>query len=1023
MKTPRILTKTFWDLKAQKPGPVIQRPVIESKDMTETLHQRTPGSLDSDSQPTACDRKPTHGTGAVIDNLALAASVVEGISDAVDKFPLVGPVAGLLSQVLKKCREIKDMHEQRDVLVTRLTKTAGDLHGTIMRMEANNHTDSIGRLKGDVEEYVGLLQQASALMSDFDGEGRFRTTALQTEWAGKFTALDCQLDLFGARFNVNRLAEIQIEQGIIHKKVDHSHIAALKGTLENWLQPVNMSEKQHETQKLHHEGTGRWFLDGRQLTEWIKKPGSLWITGKSGTGKSVIRHETLSCQDFSANYLPTSSTVIRKLLHDHPLSDHGTAAVGYFYFDFRNDKKQLVDTMLRSIIFQLSGQSLNPYAALNRQYEKLFQGQTLPTTQDLLNILDKLLLEFRHTYVVLDALDECRDADLPVLIELLSSLLERTEGSLHLLVTSQPREIFAVAFKGVERVVIEPKTTQKDIKHFVSDEVRLRLERLKHWNNWRPRTGEIIAKVVEKSNGMFRLAACLIIEMSRPKLEPNLDTILANLPNELYGIYDRFMESIDKDNCVYVERILRWLLFSADPLTLPELEDALAFDFSDPQLHVYDPAKRGNNATILCGFLEGLVVVTESVSFFDGTSLIASLAHASIADYLVSDKFAAKGRCNFNSQHSHTFLAQTCRLTKQTSLDHPLATYAAKYWSHHLLRCYDRAALSMSTARLLVSGSRQYATLNDLHRIDGRNSPPPPLYMCSLIGHCEGVEYLLRNGADANAVGVEFHNALQAASAKGHADVIYALLKNGADINKVAGKYGSALQAAAACGHAEVVGILCEKGTHVNAAGGYHGSALQAAAARGHTEVVRILCEKGADLNAAGGSYGSALQVAAAGGHKQVVDILCEKGANLNTVGGHYGSALHAAAARGHTEVIGILCEKGAHLNAAGGSYGSALQAAAAGGHTEVVGILYEKGADLNTVGGHYGSALQAAAAGGHTEVIRILIEKGANLNSVGGYYGSALRAASRKGRQVIIQILRENGAVDTELAASKTVQ
>jgi hypothetical protein len=77
MKTPRILTKTFWDLKAQKPGP---GPV---------------------TQPTARDTKPTRGTGAVIDNLALAARI---ISDAVDKFPFVGPVAALLSQILKKCR-------------------------------------------------------------------------------------------------------------------------------------------------------------------------------------------------------------------------------------------------------------------------------------------------------------------------------------------------------------------------------------------------------------------------------------------------------------------------------------------------------------------------------------------------------------------------------------------------------------------------------------------------------------------------------------------------------------------------------------------------------------------------------------------------------------------------------------------------------------------------------------------------------------------------------------------------------
>ncbi|KAJ7279596.1 hypothetical protein C8J57DRAFT_1221250 [Mycena rebaudengoi] len=717
MKTPRILTKTFWDLKAQKPGP---GPV---------------------TQPTARDTKPTRGTGAVIDNLALAACIVESICDAVDKLPFVGPVAALLSQILKKCREIKDMHEQRDVLVARLTKTAGDLHGTIMRMEANDYTDSTGRLKVDIEEYVGLLQQASALMSEFDGQGRFRTTALQTEWAGKFTALDRELDLFGARFDVSRLTDIQIEQGVIHRKVDNGQIE--QGVIHRKVDNGQIEQGVIHKKKLHHEGTAIWFLDGDQLTEWIEKPGSLWIEGNSGTGKSVI-----------------SSTVIRKLLHDRPPSDHGTAAVGYFYFDFRDDKKQLVDTMLRSVVFQLSGQSLDPYAALNSQYEKLSQGQTLPTTQDLLGILDRLLLEFRRTYIVLDALDECRETDLQDLVELLSKLRMRTESSLHLLLTSQPREIFTASFKGVEQLALEPEKTQKDIKHFVSDEVQLRLQRLKHWGGWKPCAEEIITKVVGKSNGMFRLAACLIIEMSRPKLEPNLDTILANLPNELYGIYDRFMETIDKDDCVYKERILRWLLFSAEPLTLPELEDALAFDFSDPYLH----------------------------------TCVGYLLH---------------------------FEKTSPSLTKQLASGYPLAKYAAQYWSHHLLRCHDRAALLTSTARLLIS------------------FPPQPLYMYSLIGYREGVEYLLRNGTDVNEMGGGFHYALQAASAIGHTDIICALLEDGADINAVGGGYGSALYAAVVGGHMEVVRILIKKGADLNAASErYDGSALAAASAGGHTEVV-----------------------------------------------------------------------------------------------------------------------------------------------------------------------------------------
>ncbi|KAJ7286614.1 hypothetical protein C8J57DRAFT_1216771 [Mycena rebaudengoi] len=190
------------------------------------------------------------------------------------------------------------------------------------------------------------------------------------------------------------------------------------------------------------------------------------------------QHET---QNFTMKAL---STVIRKLLHDRPSSDHGTTAVGYFYVDFRDDKKQLVDTMLRSVVFQLSGRSLNLYAALDSQYEKLSQGQTLPTTQDLLDILGQLLLEFRRTYIVLDALDECRDTHLQDLVELLSKLRIRTKSSLHLLFTSQPREIFM------------------DIKHFVSDEVQLGLQRLKHLGGWKPRAEEIIAKVVAKSNGM-----------------------------------------------------------------------------------------------------------------------------------------------------------------------------------------------------------------------------------------------------------------------------------------------------------------------------------------------------------------------------------------------------------------------------------------------------------------------------------------------------------------------------------------
>jgi hypothetical protein len=57
-------------------------------------------------------------------------------------------------------------------------------------------------------------------------------------------------------------------------------MARLKEKLEKWLQySPDMMKRQDNTQKLQHEGTGSWFLDGNQFKGWKEKPGWLWIRG------------------------------------------------------------------------------------------------------------------------------------------------------------------------------------------------------------------------------------------------------------------------------------------------------------------------------------------------------------------------------------------------------------------------------------------------------------------------------------------------------------------------------------------------------------------------------------------------------------------------------------------------------------------------------------------------------------------------------------------------------------------------
>jgi hypothetical protein len=185
-----------------------------------------------------------------------------------------------------------------------------------------------------------------------------------------------------------------------------------------------------------------------------------------------------------------SSIVIRQLFSQRR---HGTA-IAYFYFDFRDEKSQCVKIMLQSIILQLSAQSPNSYSALKREFESS-QGQTLPIYDKLLGILGELLSDFGHSYFILDALDECNEHD--DLVQFITQLRDWTTRSLHLLITSQPREIFMEAFKHTSLVTLTPHITQNDIQRFIGSE----LLQLSHLTR-RMGANEIVEKVVKKSNRM-----------------------------------------------------------------------------------------------------------------------------------------------------------------------------------------------------------------------------------------------------------------------------------------------------------------------------------------------------------------------------------------------------------------------------------------------------------------------------------------------------------------------------------------
>ncbi|KAJ7187378.1 ankyrin repeat-containing domain protein, partial [Mycena filopes] len=773
--------------------------------------------------------------------------------------------------------------------------------------------------------------------------------------------------------------------------------------LEKWLQsPPAMLQKQYEIQKLRQDGTGLWFLNGAMFTAWQDNPGVLWIEGASGSGKSVL-----------------SSSIVKKLNDDgtrfHDLGH--SSAIAFFYFDVNRKDSHMVDTALRRIVLQLSAQSPNSYRALEKRYSPS-KGQITPNFQDLQSILEELLKELGRTYIVLDALDECEEQQFPQLLHFISNLRAWSESPLHLLITSQHRTIFD-EFTNLPHILLEPNMIERDIHAFISHEVQ---------NNpglklWRSRAGAIIEQVAHRSSGMFRLAACLLLELSRCGRSMELDETLRDLPADLFGIYDRFFKRIRPKDLACVISALRWLLFSRKSLQLTQLADAISFDLSNSGKLTYMPVLKPENIDAIPGWLEGLA----TVHHHNGDPTTVLLAHASVQDYLLSSHFTQKFGVDLDPGHSHSFIARGCI----AYLDHTLGnkpyppgslmTYAPYNWCYHVSRAMDRASLLFPVMQLLEDKTRYLALDHILKKkqvidnhLDNLGPVKTPIALCTQLDYAEGVLHLLHNGADVNQF--RQHKYLLGFAVENEStELVKILLDHGADSIHVS----YSLTIAAAVGHIGIFSTLLARGGQVRGDFG-NTTALFAAANNGHTEIVQLLLKHGAEVDPKGDS--GPLFVAAEQGYTEILQLLLDQGSEVNSFrAATTSSPLQEASLNGHTQAVQLLLNYGAKVNPDNDGE-MPLDMAASNGHTEIVQLLLKHGADVNLVIARP-TPLQLAANYGHLQTVQLLLDHGAEVNP-GKTYKTPLQVAASNGHTETVQLLLNHGAeVNTDNNAPTPLQ
>lgn len=824
------------------------------------------------------------------------------------------------------------------------------------------------------------------------------------------------------------------QNNAIQHTIDRFYTKEESKEIMRWLDPPSPVYSHLDASTKHSQETGCWLLNSPEFAAWKKSPTSvLWIQGNAGCGKTVL-----------------CSTIIDRLMEECEIQ--ANAGIAYFYFDFNNlSIAQDHNRFLRSLVEQLSSQSGDIPKPLASLYRRCRNGTVQPMTSDLLITLQSIIGHFSPVYLVIDAVDECKEKQ--EFLRFLNTVAQWTLPQIHVFATSRTdidTEIRNRKWSCVT-VAVEEQLVDADVEKYVS----VTLEDDEVLNCWDKSQRKLIARsLIKGANGNFRWVACQIGALRECHTIAELEDAINCLPATLEETYERALSAVDDQRREGMRNVLRWLSFSARPTRLEEIAEVMAINFAaepqpayDARKRLIDPQRFFQNYSSL---VRVLTVKTKSVLYRE-----LRLAHLSVKDFLISSKIRGSTVSFYaiDSLSAHRSIAETCLIYLRqfdkpfTLLSNPpesycLARYAAKHWPHHVQAVVGPAErlLPIPTDQLSKFSNMDQSTplipliveflLQLLHllslsstSVQVKNLPTDLNYLCTeLLSNQDAQLQSQIRFYDPDTPWIEqpdiartlnaLPSALYYAAHAGLVGSVKLLLAKGINVNATGGRYGSALQAAACKGHREVIEALLENGVDVNQTGGEYGNALQGACSYGHRSCAELLLDNGAEVNARGGEHTTALHSAAFNGYDQVAGLLLGKGAEVDPLDEEHRTPLIWAAAEGYPNTVELLLDHGADCMVQDEGGWTALDEAAPSGYDSIVRILINHYLPIIHSKDHDDyTALHHTAGQGHDSTVRVLLENGLDIDAQNLYGRTALFAAVGSGHEETVRLFLENGA------------
>ncbi|EPE25142.1 Ankyrin repeat-containing protein [Glarea lozoyensis ATCC 20868] len=580
-----------------------------------------------------------------------------------------------------------------------------------------------------------------------------------------------------------RASRVEIQK--LATQVWEWHLEAQFVDVLAWVSRVGFEERHADYLGRWCEGTGGWLLEEEGWMDWrngvgVREDGGvvggvLWFYGIPGAGKTTITYESMAIENLKTSFA------------------YDDVAIAYVYCDYKNQFEQNAETLLASLVRQVTIQSKEVPECALKAYRKHANGANPASLATYAELLSQLVPTFRRCFLVVDALDEYVASDeTPGSNKFLDELIKiaKCEPSCRILITS--REDSLSLFNYVESTKIEITAKSEDVRRYVDARIRdSRFPFSKQVNKDPSFATAIIETLAERAHGQFLLPSLHINHLAEQISERKCKAQLKTLPNKINDLYEASFQRVKSEQpagwATVGLRILSWVLHAVRPLQVDELRHALAIEDGDEWF-----SEEGMfDGSLVLGTTKGLITIQMDEIHFVHHTTKEYFSSIDIDAFPGAEKDMAQTCIIYLKLRDFEVACEQDELVERYQ-DYPFLRYACLHWGHHVTKSSD-SDLNTEITKLLKPdaiplGSLQVISSKVLNLLWPSRIPHWKLPQLQMAIVCD-LETLVQELVTTSPrdvldeKGYKQETALHVASRVGSVDTVKLLIKHGANVN------------------------------------------------------------------------------------------------------------------------------------------------------------------------------------------------------------------------------------------------